>query len=182
MGNASKERHDQKRASRTKRWPLAVVAIVVIGGLAFMFIPRPQQTSLRSSAAPMFTKEGEVTLVRRDGTTAVTIDVEIAESMERRETGLMGRPTMEERQGMLFIFEEEQPLSFWMKNTLMSLDMFFVDADGTISTIHRNTTPYSEQAYPSRKPGKFVLETIAGFADKFGLAEGDRMGWKRVKQ
>ena len=145
-----------------------------------MIVPRPQETSVRNSAAPMFVKEGEATLVRRDGSTAVHIDLEIADTPGRRETGLMGRPAMDERQGMLFLFDDVQPLSFWMKNTLISLDMFFIDADGTISTIHRNTTPYSEQTYAARRPGKFVLETIAGFADKYGVTEGDRLEWKRT--
>jgi uncharacterized membrane protein (UPF0127 family) len=177
----SKGLNHQNQSSRTKRWLLAAIMIVVMAALALMFIPRSQQASPHASVAPMFTKEGEVKITRRDGTNAVTIDVEIADTRERRETGLMGRPTMEERQGMLFIFEDEQPLSFWMKDTLLPLDMFFVNADGTISTIHRNTTPYSEQTYPSRRPGKFVLETDDGFADKYGVTEGDRIVWKRTK-
>ena len=181
MSRKNRDQHGQKRSSGRTRWPIAVVVVVVLGAVAMILVPHQRHSGTPSVSAPMFTKQGEATLLRHDGTTAVTIDIEIAETQEKREIGLMGRPTMEERQGMLFIFEEVQPLAFWMKNTLLPLDMFFIDDDGTINTIHRNTAPYSEQTYPSRKPGKYVLETNAGFADKYSLTEGDRIVWKRAK-
>jgi uncharacterized protein len=171
----------KKKSSRAKQWLLAFIAIVVIGVLVLVFTPWPQRIFLYFFSAPMFMKEGEVTLIRQDNTNVVTINVEIADTPKRRETGLMGRPKMEELQGMFFIFEKEQSLSFWMMNTILSLDMFFADADGTISTIHRSTTPYSPRTYESHRPGKFVLETNAGFADKYNIMEGDRIIWKKSK-
>jgi uncharacterized membrane protein (UPF0127 family) len=173
--------NNQKISSKTKPCQLAVVAIGAIAGLALMFIRRFLYRFLHFFSTPVFMKEGEVALIRRGRTNAVMINVEIADTQERREIGLMGRPKMEELQGMLFIFEEEQPLSFWMMNTLLSLDVFFVDADGTINTIHRSTAPYSLKTYRSHRPGQFVLETNAGFADKYNVTEGDRIIWTRTK-
>jgi hypothetical protein len=182
MSKKNRDKNEQKPSDSKNRWPIAVVVLVVVAGIVLMVIPKRQEQSMSGSpGAPLFKNEGQVTITRRDGTVAVTIDVEIADTPERREIGLMGRPTMEERQGMLFVFPAEQPLAFWMKNTLLPLDMFFIDAQGEILTIHRHTVPYSEASYPSRGPGLLVLETIAGFADKYGIAEGDRLSWKRTK-
>jgi hypothetical protein len=117
---------------------------------------------------------------KSSGETLVAIGIEIADTPERREIGLMGRPSVGDDQGMLFVFEERQPLSFWMENTIISLDMVFADADGTILTIHRNTIPYSRESYSSTAPGKFVLEVRGGWCDKFGVNVGDRLEWKRI--
>ena len=80
---------------------------------------------------------------------------------------------------MLFVFEQEQMASFWMKNCPLSLDMIFINKLGEIVTICRNTTPFSEQAYPATALTLFVLEVNAGFTDKYGLKDGDRIMWKR---
>ena len=106
-----------------------------------IFRTNPNSTQNSITPAPIFTRQGELTVHKHSGG-KVTIGIEIADSPERREVGLMGRPALAKDEGMLFVFEEQQPLSFWMENTIISLDMIFVDANGTIITIHRNTTPY----------------------------------------
>jgi uncharacterized membrane protein (UPF0127 family) len=127
----------------------------------------------------MFKKHGECTIANRNDKSIVSIDIEIADDDSKREVGMMGRPTMEEHQGMLFVFEQEQMASFWMKNCPLSLDMIFINKLGEIVTICRNTTPFSEQAYPATALTLFVLEVNAGFTDKYGIKEGDRMNWTR---
>jgi uncharacterized protein len=67
--------------------------------------------------------------------------VEIADTPEGQSYGLMYRTELEENRGMLFIFDQERQLSFWMKNTFIPLDIIFIDSDGTINTIHENTKP-----------------------------------------
>ena len=79
------------------------------------------------------------------------------------------------RQGMLFDFQREQPTSFWMKNTYISLDMIFIRADGRILRIAENTVPLSEALVSSGGPVRAVLEVIAGTCKKLGIAAGDRV-------
>ena len=101
--------------------------------------------------------------------------VEIADTEAAREKGLMFRQKLPEGQGMLFDFHQEQPVSFWMKNTYIPLDMIFIRGDGRILSIKANATPLSEQIIPSGGPVLAVLEVIGGTARKLGIAPGDRV-------
>jgi uncharacterized membrane protein (UPF0127 family) len=91
----------------------------------------------------------------------------------------MYRDKLAENQGMLFIFEDDAPRAFWMKNTVLSLDMIFVNSRNEIVTIHKNTTPYSEQSYESTKPAKYVIEVNAGYTDGHKVSVGDHIAWSR---
>jgi uncharacterized membrane protein (UPF0127 family) len=101
--------------------------------------------------------------------------VELATTPEEQAKGLMFRQSLPEGQGMLFDFHQEQPTSFWMKNTYISLDMIFIRADGRILRIAENTVPRSEALVPSGGPVRGVLEVIAGTSKKLGIAPGDRV-------
>src|SRR5690348_6836692 len=101
--------------------------------------------------------------------------VEIAETDASREKGLMFRKSLPEGQGMLFDFHQEQPVSFWMKNTYIPLDMIFISADGRILRIAENAEPLSERMIPSGAPVLAVLEVIGGTARRLGIATGDRV-------
>jgi hypothetical protein len=90
----------------------------------------------------------------------------------------MYREKMAENQAMLFVFDGEGPRSFWMKNTILSLDMIFVNGKNEVVTIHKYTTPYSEDSYASTRPAQYVVEVNGGFADKYGIAAGDRIAWR----
>ena len=87
----------------------------------------------------------------------------------------MYRRELPEGRGMLFDFSPEQPVSMWMKNTYIPLDMIFIRADGRILRIAENTTPESEAIIPAGRPVRGVLEVIGGTAKKFGIAPGDRV-------
>ena len=89
--------------------------------------------------------------------------------------GLMHRKELAERRGMLFDFKQEQPVSMWMKNTLIPLDMLFIRADGTIARIAANTVPLSTATIPSNEPVLAVLEIAGGAAKRLGIAPGDRV-------
>jgi uncharacterized membrane protein (UPF0127 family) len=104
-----------------------------------------------------------------------TFAVELAATPEQREVGLMYRHELPEGQGMLFDFERDQEVSFWMKNTYIPLDMIFIRGDGRILRIAENTEPLSEKMIPSRGPVRGVLEVIGGTARKLGIAPGDRV-------
>ena len=86
----------------------------------------------------------------------------------------MFRRQLPEGRGMLFDFEQE-PVSFWMQNTYISLDMIFITGDGRILRIAESTEPLSERLIPSGGPVRAVLEVIAGTARKLGIAPGDRV-------
>lgn len=102
--------------------------------------------------------------------------VEIANTDQERERGLMYRKSVPEGTGMLFDFGAEREVVMWMKNTYVSLDMIFIRANGTIAKIAENTTPLSEARIYSGPPVKGVLEVAAGTARKYGIAVGDKVG------
>ena len=101
--------------------------------------------------------------------------VELAVTPEEKERGLMFRRELPEGKGMLFDFQFDQNVAFWMKNTYIPLDMLFIRADGRILRIAENTEPMSERNIPSGGPVRAVLEVIGGTAKKLGIAPGDRV-------
>jgi len=103
-----------------------------------------------------------------------TFTIEVADDAGERSTGLMFRETMADDRGMLFVFERTQPVSFWMKNTPMPLDLIFIGEDGTVSAVLPGE-PFSEAAISPGEPVRFVLELKAGAAKKAGIVEGIRL-------
>jgi uncharacterized protein len=101
--------------------------------------------------------------------------VEMALTNAQQERGLMFRKALEPNAGMLFDFVREGEHAFWMKNTLISLDMLFIKADGTIARIAANAKPLSEDSIPSYQPVRAVLEIAAGRAAQLGLKPGDKV-------
>ena len=175
------DQHNNTKPKSRRRMQIGISVATIAIALIIVFMPKKTATDTSAlSIAPIFKKQGECTLLNRDGKPKVSIDIEIADDDSKREVGMMGRSVMEERQGMLFVFEEEQMASFWMKNCPLSLDMIFINKLGEIVTICKNTTPFSEQAYSATAQTFFVLEVNAGFTDKYGMKEGDRISWKRL--
>ena len=127
-----------------------------------------------------FVKEGELTLVKSDGTHMRTLDIEIADDDYQRETGLMHRSSMGNHQGMLFIFEEEANRGFYMKNTLISLDIIYIDKDGKIVSFAENAKPLDETSLPSEVPAQYVLEINGGLSEEWLLEIGDTIEWERL--
>jgi uncharacterized membrane protein (UPF0127 family) len=105
----------------------------------------------------------------------VPFSVEVMRSDEELQKGLMFRKELPEGRGMLFDFRPERPVSMWMKNTLIPLDMIFIQGDGRIIRIAENTEVESEKIIPSGGPVRGVLEVIAGTAKKLGIKPGDRV-------
>jgi len=126
-----------------------------------------------------FKKQGEVYFQDSLRTLIKKIDVEIADNDDARHLGLMYREGMKEDEGMLFIFPKEEEQSFYMRNTVLPLDIIFVNAKKQIVKIHRNTTPFSEKSLPSDKPSLYVIEVNSGFTDKFKVREGGLIDWRR---
>lgn len=109
------------------------------------------------------------------------IEVEVADTPKEREIGLMNRESLAEGTGMLFDFRENRPVSMWMKNTLIPLDMLFIDKAGTIVRIARNAKPHSLETIPSGKPVRYVLEINGGAAAGYGAKAGDKLEHPLIK-
>ncbi len=99
--------------------------------------------------------------------------IEMAVTPEERGRGLMFRQEMADDAGMLFDFGVDDVATMWMQNTFISLDMVFIEADGTVHRIARNTTPFSTDIVSSKGPVRAVLELNAGTSRKIGLKNGD---------
>lgn len=105
--------------------------------------------------------------------------IEIADTDLARARGLMFRRVMPDDRGMLFVFERSRPVSFWMSNTPLPLDLLFIDEAGVVRGI-RQGVPFSEASIASPVPVRFVLELKAGTAQKTGITEGVRFSHPRI--
>jgi uncharacterized protein len=120
-----------------------------------------------SAAAPLH----PLVIIGKNG--EIRLNVEMATTPEARTIGLMHRSALPENGGMLFDFGEEQTVTMWMKDTLISLDMLFIKANGQIIGIARNTTPFSTKLIPAPEKIRYVLEIQGGASERLGLAVGD---------
>ncbi len=139
---------------------------------------RPAQAAGCAPSAPEARRAVAGPVERLDIATArgsVRLQVEIADTEAERSQGLMCRSAMAADHGMLFDFKAEKPVYFWMKNTILPLDMLFVAADGRIVAIAPQTTPFSEDPVGPGVPVLAVLELNAGRAAALGIAPGDRI-------
>jgi uncharacterized membrane protein (UPF0127 family) len=114
-------------------------------------------------------------LVVETGGREIKFDVELALNDVERSRGLMFRDKLGPYEGMLFDFYQEAPVSFWMKNTLIPLDMVFIGGDGTVRHVHANAKPLSTDSIPSQFPVRAVLEINGGSARLLGIKPGDRV-------
>lgn len=108
--------------------------------------------------------------------------VEIADSEAERQHGLMYRTALPPMYGMLFIFEDVAPRSFWMHNTYIPLDIIYIGADGRIVSIAANAKPFDDSPLPSDGGANGVLELYAGEAAKLGIAVGDKVEHRMYAQ
>ncbi|MGI9527635.1 MAG: DUF192 domain-containing protein [Weeksellaceae bacterium] len=118
-----------------------------------------------------FLKEGELTLTNNDSIIK-KLDIEIAKSNNERAIGLMNRSSMEENQGMLFVFEQDNTSGFYMKDTRISLDIIFIGEDKKVITITPNRQPYDTTTQGATAPYRYVLEVNGGKAEAWGIQEG----------
>ena len=118
-----------------------------------------------------------VPLEIRGATGTHPFTVEVARSPDEQAQGLMFRATLAADEGMMFPFPRPRVASFWMRNTLIPLDMIFIRADGTIARIAANTVPHSEESVSSGEPVAAVLEIRGVRSAELGISEGDRVTW-----
>lgn len=105
----------------------------------------------------------------------IDFTVEIADDYDERALGLMHREDMPRNSGMLFIYERPQRLAFWMRNTLIPLDMLFINPDGQIAHIHENAVPLDETSISGGRGRIAVLEVNGGLSRQLGISVGDEL-------
>ncbi len=128
-----------------------------------------------------FKKEGELHLIKASNDSVIQIlDIEIADNEFETQTGLMYRDSMKENRGMLFVFPDSRPRSFYMKNTRFPLDIIYLDDNNTIVSFQENAQPLNENSLPSNAPAKYVLEVNAGLVKKWQLEVGDKMNYTKL--
>ena len=126
------------------------------------------------SQQPM-TFDKEPLIIQTASGKQLNFTVEIADTNEQRQRGLMYRKEMAEDAGMIFDFGVSRRVQMWMENTILPLDMLFVDSTGTIRNIKQNAVPYSQDIIDSITDVKYVIELNAGITAKLGIKPGDRV-------
>lgn len=141
---------------------------------------KEESKKIVTTAPITFTKEGSLDVYRaQTDSLLIQLDIEIAETNYETQTGLMYRNSMEDRQGMLFIFPDVAFHSFYMKNTKFPLDIIYIDDRLKVTNIIKNAQPLDESSLPSAVPVKYVLEVKAGLSDVWSLAAGDSIAYQR---
>jgi uncharacterized protein len=151
----------------------ALIALISCGG-------QPASNAPAAAPAPRTAPSGLdlVTLTIHSGARAHVFTVEVARTAQQQERGLMFRTTLGADSGMLFPFDPPRPASFWMRNTLIPLDMIFIRPDGAIARVAANTVPRSETPVAVDEPITAVLELRGGRAAELGIRAGDRVAWE----
>jgi len=123
---------------------------------------------------PKFRKDDELAFVDAESDEILLqINVEVASNDIERARGLMFRAEIEENNGMLFLFGQEHTQSFYMRNTLIPLDIIYINSRMQIVDIYANTKPLDETSLPSSAPAQFVVEINAGLCEKYEIEVGD---------
>ena len=129
---------------------------------SLFFISCKEKKKVIKQTEVTFTKEGELTVFNASDSTKVSLNIEIADTDFDIQTGLMYRNSMENNQGMLFVFDDETERFFYMKNTKIPLDLIYINANSKIVSFQKNAKPFDESSLPSNASAKYVLEVNAG--------------------
>lgn len=153
-----------------RRWAIIGIALALTAWLS----GEPWGALAQQPAAPAATLPTATLWIETDrGRHA--FDVEVAETPEARQTGLQNRRFLAADAGMLFDLGGRQPVSMWMKDTFLSLDMLFIDSDGTVVQVAESTRPLSLDIIRSERPVRAVLELLAGTSARLGIRQGSRV-------
>jgi uncharacterized membrane protein (UPF0127 family) len=149
-----------------------VAAAVFIGQAAFVHAEETRTLFGGPNSASVSFERDEIEVQSASGE-RYYFNVELATTKSQQAQGLMFRKELKTNHGMLFIFDDTVKRAFWMKNTLIPLDMLFVADNGEIHHIHHNATPQDLTSITSLHPSKAVLELKGGSSDILGIKEGD---------
>src|SRR5919202_3654913 len=146
----------------------SILSLMAVTILATVLLSLAAQAQEQQQSAP-----GATVSITNTAGQRVDIPVEIADTPAEQETGLMGRSALAPNAGMLFVFGQDQPLSFWMKDTLIPLSIAFMDSQGRIVDI-QDMQPLDQTPHDSAAPAKYALEVNQGFFAAQGIQVGDQ--------
>ena len=168
MSLMTPKRSDQDMNAVRKTPPKMLRTVLLIAPIAVAI-------TVMAAFAACAQEQPKVAITGSDGRDRIVVNVEVAATGAKRELGLMFRRHLDEEAGMIFLFKQPQHLTFWMKNTLIPLDMIFADSDGRIVGIVENAAPLSESIDAVDGDSQFVLEVNGGFCKRHGVIAGDRL-------
>jgi len=157
------------RLARVAAASLLLPALSLVTGC----VPRPASETAPSVPAP------RVVVLTAAGA-SLPVDVELARSEAELARGLMHRRELGPEAGMLFLFPANEPRTFWMKNTLIPLDMLFIDDGGRVVGLVERAEPLTTSPRESGAPSRYVLEVNGGWAARHGVRPGDRVRFENV--
>jgi uncharacterized membrane protein (UPF0127 family) len=152
-----------------------IVAVIVVPPVQFL---KPSPAAAESA---MVLPSDPTPLVAETAAGKRSFTIEIADDAVERSSGLMFRTEMNDDHGMLFVFEETQPVGFWMKNTPLPLDLVFAGEDGRVKAVLKGE-PFSEAPITPYEPIRFVLELKQGVAQRSGITNGVRLRHPTIDQ
>ena len=153
---------------------------LILGVLFFLSACNNTPSRTIKEASVVFKKEASLAIFNLNEELIKEYDIELADTPYERQTGLMYRTEMNSNNGMLFIFEDIAIRSFYMKNTLISLDLIFLNKSLEIISIYKNTKPYDESIIPSLAPAKYVLELLSGQSELHQFTEGMKIKYTEL--
>jgi uncharacterized membrane protein (UPF0127 family) len=154
-----------------------VKILVIVGFIALVvsiayFLSRNRQNEVNLKDL----KDGDFVQAAFDIKDSPELNLEVARTTEARREGLQFREGIAENDGMIFVYIQENTLDFWMLNTLLPLDIIFLDKDLTVVTIHKNTRPnQTEEIYSSNGLAQYVIEVNGGFIEKHNVSIGTKL-------
>ena len=154
---------------------LLILLTLLVGGLANAQTNEPPAANLPDGVETVRFPTALMVMTTPAGDFPMFL--ELAITPEQTQRGLMFRPDLPDDYGMLFVFQDDRPRSFWMENTLSPLDIVFIRGDGVIDSIQEGT-PLSQESLPSKGPARFVLEVRQGLAETYGLVPGATVSFK----
>lgn len=152
-----------------------IVFILLSGVIFYACGTEKKQPPAKSSEGRVLEYPDTLSFLQPDGTLITSLAYASAATSDERSQGLMDVRSMPGDAGMVFFFEEQDELSFWMANTPLPLDIIYVNEDGVIVSIYHNAKPFSNQNLPSGEPAKYVIETNAGYCLNYDIREGGKV-------
>lgn len=157
---------------KTNYLPIILLSVIMLIGTS---CTSEKESNKQQKAGRILNFTDTVTFIDTSNNEISTIRVALADEQDERNQGLMDVNDLPGDAGMLFIFPEEEPLSFYMANTPLPLDIMFVNSDSVIVRIHHNTSPFDSKQLPSDAPAKYVVETNGGYAVSKDIREGHKI-------
>ncbi|MFN2261420.1 MAG: DUF192 domain-containing protein [Psychroflexus sp.] len=153
------------------------IKLLILVSIFALFNACKTETKSENLNKPIvFKKDTSLVFIQNKDTLSPVFDIELADSDYKKEVGLMHRTDMEDHQGMLFMYDDEKPRpNFYMKNTLMSLDLIYLNSNFEIVDFNLNTKPEDETSIPSEAASKYVLEVKSGTAKSLNLDKNTRI-------